>query len=109
MAVFSLLRRAREFFCRVQRAALEVQSSVARLVQARHHACRVRPSDPSGRFSAPVLVRRSNSAEVFRAYDSEQGELVALKRAVDRESSLRVTREAELLLGLVHDKLPAVV
>jgi tetratricopeptide (TPR) repeat protein len=62
-----------------------------------------------GRFSAPVLVRQSSSAEVFRAYDSERGELVALKCAVDSESSTRLMLEGELLLGLSLPNLPKVV
>ncbi len=54
-------------------------------------------------------MRQSSSASVYRAYDSELGELVALKRAADVQSSSRVVSEAKLLEGLQHPKLPIVI
>src|SRR5262249_50622862 len=105
---FPALKTREGIFVALRRAALEVQARVARRAQT-PYSSRVDSSYPSGRFTAPALVRRSNSAEVFRAYDTEQGELVAFKRAVDSESSLRVAREGELLSELSHRKLPALV
>jgi eukaryotic-like serine/threonine-protein kinase len=63
----------------------------------------------SDRYTAPVLVRRSSSACVYRAYDSQVGELVALKRALDPESSRRIVSEAMLVQRLDHSQLPIVV
>ncbi|MFO0568809.1 MAG: AAA family ATPase [Polyangiaceae bacterium] len=66
-------------------------------------------SAPAARFTAPVLVRKSGAFEVHRAYDTETGRLVALKRAIQPASSERLGWEAKLLGSVRHPKLPAPV